>query len=155
MGSEAERYMDMALREAEEAFAKEEVPVGAIIVDGGGDIIARAHNRTIRDNDPTAHAEILAIREAAVRAGNYRLSGTTLYVTVEPCCMCAGAVVWARLERLVYGTADPKGGAAGSLYRVPDDERLNHRAEVIAGVREKECRELMQRFFRRRRGLSD
>jgi tRNA(adenine34) deaminase len=110
---------------------------------------------TITDNDPTAHAEILAIREAAARAGNYRLPGATLYVTVEPCCMCAGAVVWARLERLVYGAADPKGGAAGSLYRVPEDERLNHRTEVIAGVREKECRELMQRFFRRRRGAPD
>ena len=151
MRSEAERRMAMALREAEEAYAEEEVPVGAIIVDSKGEVIARAHNRTIGDNDPTAHAEILAIREAAARVGNYRLPGATLYVTVEPCCMCAGAVVWARLARLVYGTVDPKGGAAGSLYRVPEDERLNHRTEVIAGVREEECRELMQRFFRRRR----
>jgi tRNA(adenine34) deaminase len=155
MGSEAERHMGMALREAEEAFAKKEVPVGAIIVDEGGDVIARAHNRMIGDNDPTAHAEILAIREAAARMGNYRLSGAALFVTVEPCCMCAGAVVWARLKRLVYGTADPKGGAAGSLYRIPEDERLNHRTEVIAGVRQEECRELIQRFFRSRRGTPD
>ena len=155
MRPEEERHMGMALREAERAYEEEEVPVGAVIVDGAGKVIARAHNRTISDNDPTAHAEMLAIREAAAKAGNYRLTGATLYVTVEPCCMCAGAVVWARLARLVYGTPDPKGGAAGSLYRVPEDERLNHRAEVIAGVREAECRELMQRFFRHRRGAPD
>lgn len=142
------RFMGMALEEARKAFDRNEVPVGAVLVASGGELIARAHNRTITDTDPTAHAEVTAIREAARRAGNYRLTGSTLYVTVEPCCMCAGALVWARIERLVYGAADPKGGAAGSLYRIPEDARLNHRVEILSGVLEEECRALMQSFFR-------
>lgn len=148
---EDRRFMGMALEEARKAFDREEVPVGAVLVGDGGDLLARAHNRTIANSDPTAHAEVSAIREAALRVGNYRLTGSTLYVTVEPCCMCAGALVWARIGRLVYGAADPKGGAAGSLYRIPDDVRLNHRVEILSGVREKECRAMMQRFFRERR----
>jgi len=146
-----ELFMRMALEEAHKAFDKGEVPVGAVLTDGGETVLARAHNLTVTAADPTAHAEVLAIRHAALALGNERLTGTTLYVTLEPCCMCAGAAVWARIGRLVFGAADPKAGAAGSLYRIPDDERLNHRMEVRAGILEGECREIMQRFFRSRR----
>ena len=146
-----ELFMRMALEEAHKAFDKGEVPVGAVLTDGGATVLARAHNLTVTAADPTAHAEVLAIRHAALALGNERLTGTTLYVTLEPCCMCAGAAVWARIGRLVFGSADPKAGAAGSLYRIPDDERLNHRMEVRAGILEGECREIMQRFFRERR----
>jgi tRNA(adenine34) deaminase len=103
------------------------------------------------DRDPTAHAEMLALRKAAEKVGNCRLTGSTLYVTVEPCCMCAGALIWARIGRLVYGAPDPKGGAAGSLYRITEDERLNHRVQTLPGVLKEECRAVMQRFFRERR----
>jgi len=146
-----ERFMRMALEEAELAFSRGEVPVGAVLVDAEGQQLARAHNRTVTDRDPTAHAEILALREGAGKIGNYRLTGSSLYVTVEPCCMCAGALVWARVGRLVYGAADPKGGGAGSLYRITEDERLNHRVQTLPGVLEEECRAVMQRFFRERR----
>jgi tRNA(adenine34) deaminase len=105
-------------------------------------------------NDPTAHAEVLALRQAAAQAGNYRLPGATLYVTIEPCLMCVGAAVQARIKRLVYGASDPKAGACVSLYRIPEDVRLNHRLEVTGGVREAECRELLQNFFQTRRGLT-
>ena len=151
MSENDERYMRMALEEAHEAYRKGEVPVGAVLTDGGETVLARAHNLTVTAADPTAHAEVLAIRHAALALGNERLTGTTLYVTLEPCCMCAGAAVWARIGRLVFGAADPKAGAAGSLYRIPDDERLNHRMEIRAGILEEECREIMQRFFRSRR----
>ncbi len=147
-----ERYMTLALEEASRASAGGEVPVGAVLVDAAGEVLARGRNRSLELCDPTAHAEIVALREAAQRLGNYRLAGTTLYVTVEPCCMCAGALVWARVERLVFGAADPKAGAAGSLFDIVDDRRHNHRLEVLGGIREKECRELLQGFFRRRRG---
>jgi len=125
--------------------------VGAVLADEGGRILARAHNAPIGRNDPTAHAEILALRAAARALGNYRLPGTTLYVTIEPCAMCAGALVWARVRRLVFGAPDPKAGACVSLYRLPEDPRLNHQVQVTGGVREAECRALMQEFFRNRR----
>jgi tRNA(adenine34) deaminase len=143
--------MAQALAQARLALSAGEVPVGAVLVDGEGEIIARAHNAPITQCDPTAHAEILALRQAARVLGNYRLPGATLYVTIEPCAMCAGALIWARLARLVFGAADPKGGACVSLYHIPADPRLNHRVQVKGGVREAECRALMQEFFQARR----
>lgn len=146
-------YMRMALEEARRARQIDEVPVGSVLVAECGDLLARAHNRTIADADPTAHAEILALRAAAEKLKNYRLLNTTLYVTIEPCCMCMGAIVHARVARVVYGAADPKWGAAGSLYNFALDPRLNHRPEVLGGVCEDDCRELMQGFFRLKRIL--
>jgi tRNA(adenine34) deaminase len=146
-----EHFMRLALREAARAGRAGEVPVGAILVNAGGEVVARAHNRPVAASDPTAHAEVVALRRAARRLGNYRLPGTILYVTVEPCSMCAGALVHARVARVVFGAADPKGGAARTLYRILDDPRLNHRAEVVGGVLEDECREIIRRFFRERR----
>jgi tRNA(adenine34) deaminase len=143
--------MRLALREAARAGRSGEVPVGAVLVGAGGEVLARAHNRPVAASDPTAHAEVVALRRAARRLGNYRLPGTTLYVTVEPCAMCAGALVHARVARVVYGAPDPKGGAARTLYRLLDDPRLNHRAEVVGGVLEGECRDIMKEFFRERR----
>ena len=140
-----------ALKQARQALTAGEVPVGAVLVGEGGEILARAHNRPLGLNDPTAHAEVLALRAAAQRLGNYRLPGTSLYVTIEPCLMCLGAVLTARLKRLVFGAADPKGGACVSLYRIPEDPRVNHHLEVSGGVREAECRELLQEFFKARR----
>ena len=142
--------MRIALEEAERAYAEGEVPVGAVIT-GNGAIIARGHNRPIAAKDPTAHAEICAMRKAAERLGNYRLTGATLYVTVEPCIMCAGAILHARIARVVYGADDHKGGGVVSLYRVVNDERLNHSAEVTGGVLEKECGKILSRFFREKR----
>ena len=143
--------MVLALFEAKKAGQTGEVPIGAILVSDNGSILAATHNRTIDLADPTAHAEILALREAAVKINNYRLLNTTLYVTVEPCVMCMGAIVHARLERVVFGAADPKWGAAGSLYNLADDNRLNHRVEIIKGICEDESRALMQDFFRMKR----
>ena len=143
--------MGAALDAAREGLAAGEVPVGAVLVGEGGEILARAYNKPIGLNDPTAHAEVLALREAAARLGNYRLPGTTLYVTIEPCIMCVGALILARVVRLVFGAADQKGGACVSLYRLPEDPRLNHRLEVTGGVREAECRALLQEFFKARR----
>ena len=137
-------------RQAEKAG---EVPVGAVIVDGDGKILAGASNRTITDNDPTAHAEILALRTAAMRLGNYRLTGATVYTTIEPCVMCAGALVNARVARLVYGAADERFGAVRSIFRLCDNKKLNHRIEIVTGVMEDNCRRLIQDFFRARRGL--
>ena len=136
-----------ALKEAREAFATGEVPVGAVVV-VGTKIVARGHNLTEDLNDPTAHAEIMAIRRAAQRIGYKRLSGCSLYTTLEPCPMCAGAIVLARLKRLVYGASDPKSGGVRSLFRIADDARLNHRSEVEGGVLEAECRELLENFFK-------
>lgn len=144
-------YMDEALLQAQAALLAGEVPVGAVVVGEEGEILARAHNFPLLLNDPTAHAEILALRQAARLRGNYRLPGTTLYVTIEPCLMCTGALIHARVRRLVFGAPDPKGGACVSLYRLPEDPRLNHRMEVTGGVREAECRELLQQFFQARR----
>jgi len=143
--------MRMALEEARQAAEEQEVPVGAVLVAEDGDILARTHNRTIGDNDPTAHAEILAIRQAAVRLQNYRLLNTSLYVTVEPCLMCMGAIIHARIQRVFFGTRDPKWGAAGSLYNLGEDRRLNHHPEIMEGLLLDECRNLIQGFFRARR----
>jgi tRNA(adenine34) deaminase len=145
-------YMKLALEEAKGAFARSEVPVGAVMVDPAGAILSRASNRTVADRDPTAHAEMLAIRAACRSLKNERLTGVSLYVTVEPCCMCAGALVWSRVARVVYGAADPKGGAVASLDRMTAEGRLNHQVAVTGGILAGECRELMQRFFRQRRG---
>ena len=143
--------MELALQEAKKAEQIGEVPVGAILVSENEEILAAAHNLTIQLVDPTAHAEILALRKAALEINNYRLLNTTLYVTVEPCIMCMGAIVHARISRVVFGATDPKWGAAGSLYNVAEDDRLNHRVEIIAGVRAEDCRRLIQDFFRAKR----
>jgi tRNA(adenine34) deaminase len=142
-----EHFMEQALAEARKAREAAEVPVGALVVTKDGEIIGRGYNRPISVHDPTSHAEIVAIREAAHHLANYRLTGTTLYCTLEPCVMCAGAIVHARIARLVFGARDPKAGAAGSLYNVVSDSRLNHQPEVVSGVREAECRQLLQEFF--------
>ena len=150
MDSVDEKFMTLALEQASLAFQKGEVPVGAVIT-LSGDILAMSHNSSISMNDPSAHAEIIAIREAAMILDNYRLTATTLYVTLEPCPMCAGALVLARMDRLVYGCDDPKSGAVKSLYNIVTDDRLNHQLEVTAGVLADECAKLLQDFFQRRR----
>jgi len=144
------RYMALALAEAAAAAREGEVPVGALIV-SDDQVIARAHNRPIALNDPTAHAEILAIRAAARHAGNYRLSGTTLYVTLEPCFMCAGAIIHARISRVVFGARDSKGGAIVSVGRVFADTRLNHSVDFAGGVMEERCAEILSSFFQQKR----
>jgi tRNA(adenine34) deaminase len=144
-------YMEIALMQAREALRQGEVPVGAVLVHAGK-IVARSYNRREALQDATAHAEILALREAGKRLGSWRLLDTTLYVTLEPCPMCAGALVQARVSRLVYGAPDPKSGAAGSLYNIAADPRLNHRLEVKAGVLGAQCAALLQEFFQVRRG---
>ena len=140
-------WMDRAITQARLARVLGDVPVGAVVVRDGR-VIAAAHNRREVDQDPTAHAELLAIRAAARALGSWRLEQCTLYVTLEPCAMCAGALVLARLPELVYAAADPKAGAAGSLFDIPRDPRLNHRVEVTGGVLAEECGELLTRFFR-------
>ncbi|QXM07078.1 tRNA adenosine(34) deaminase TadA [Crassaminicella indica] len=140
-------YMKEALIEAKKAMEIEEVPIGAVIVKDGN-IIARAHNLRERSKDPTSHAEILAIREASKALGGWRLIGCDLYVTVEPCPMCAGAIMLSRIDRLIIGTMDPKGGAAGSILNIVEDERFNHQTEVIRGVMQEECAAVMKEFFR-------
>ncbi|MGD8369701.1 MAG: tRNA adenosine(34) deaminase TadA [Desulfobacterales bacterium] len=145
------KFMKLALSEARAAAAAGEVPVGAVITDPTGRILAWGRNRTVELSDPTAHAEILVLRQAARTLVNYRLTGTVLYCTIEPCPMCMGALVHARVARLVYGAADTRWGAAGSLYDLSGDTRLNHRIEVDSGVMADECRQLMQHFFRARR----
>jgi len=144
------RFMRLALREAERGAREDEVPVGAVVV-AEGQVVARAHNRPIHLLDPAAHAEILALRRAARRLGNYRLEGCTLYVTIEPCAMCAGAMVQARLGRVVFGAPDPKSGACGSALRVLNHRRMNHRLEVTRGVLAGDCARVMKEFFSRRR----
>ncbi len=143
-------WMGAALDQARRAEAADDVPIGAVIV-RAGEIVAAAHNRRIVDADPTAHAEMLAIRAAAEAIGDWRLNGCTLVVTLEPCCMCAGAIVLARIDRLVYGATDPKAGAVDTLYRICSDERLNHRVEVVAGVRGEACGRILTDFFRAQR----
>ena len=143
--------MRQALAAAHEARARDEVPVGTCIV-VGETILAVAGNRTRTDGDPTAHAEIVALRKAARETGNYRLAEAVVYSTIEPCVMCAGALIQARVKRLVFGARDERAGAVESRFRVCDTDFLNHRIEVTAGVLEQECRELMQEFFRARRG---
>ena len=143
--------MRAALDEAKLAADADEVPVGAVLVDGSGQVLASDRNQTIELADPTAHAEMLAIRSAALKTGNYRLLNTTLYATVEPCIMCMGAIIHARVSRVVFGSFDPKWGAAGSLYDFAKDNRLNHSPEVVSGVCEDECKALLQGFFRAKR----
>ena len=150
-GVDLYQLMQQALAEAEKGLSAGEVPVGAVLAGPEGQIVARAHNQPITLQDPTAHAEILVIREASLFLGNYRLKDTLLVVTVEPCIMCMGAAIHARIARLVFGAPDPKGGAAGSLYNLAEDNRLNHEIEVIPGIMEQECRELIGGFFRGRR----
>jgi len=145
-----EKFIDMAIEEAFLAFAKGEVPVGAIVT-LGDTILARSHNNVISMNDPSAHAEILAIRHAAKKVGNYRLIGATLYVTLEPCVMCAGAIIQARVQRIVFGADDTKGGGVVSLYGILNDKRLNHSVEVKSGVKKDACGEILSRFFREKR----
>jgi len=139
--------MEQALLQAKTALDVGEVPVGAVVVAANGTIVGRGYNHQISSHDPTGHAEIMALREAARSVGNYRLTGMTLICTLEPCVMCAGAIVHARIARLVFGAHDPKAGAAGSIYNVVADPRLNHQPEVVSGVREAECRQLLQEFF--------
>jgi tRNA(adenine34) deaminase len=143
-------FMELALEQARAAASAGEVPVGAILV-ADGRVIASAGNRTIRDCDPTAHAEMVVLREAARALGNYRLAGTALYVTVEPCSMCAGAIIQARVPRLVYGCDDPKGGAVRSCFQILTHPRLNHQVEVAAGILANECAGILQSFFAARR----
>lgn len=143
-------FMRAALDEARTAAERGEVPIGAVLVHEEK-IISRAHNRTLTDNDPTAHAEMVAIREAAQRIRNHRLNGTSLYVTVEPCAMCAGAMIQARIERLVYGCPEQKGGAVRTCFQILDHPAVNHRVEIISGVLADECAAVMQDFFAQRR----
>jgi tRNA(adenine34) deaminase len=142
-----DELMGQALQQAQTALSAGEVPVGAVVVAPDGTIVGRGYNHPISSHDPTGHAEIMALREAARSVGNYRLTGMTLVCTLEPCVMCAGAIVHARIARLVFGARDPKAGAAGSIYNVTADSRLNHQPEVVSGVREAECRQLLQEFF--------
>jgi tRNA(adenine34) deaminase len=146
-----EAAMDLALGAARAAGEHGDVPIGAVVVDATGTVVATAGNRREIDGDPTAHAEMLVIREAAARHGSWRLEGHTLVVTLEPCAMCAMAAVWARVDTIVFGAADPKAGAAWSLYNIPQDARLNHRCELVSGVLEDECAELLRDFFADRR----
>ena len=144
-------YMQMALETARLAPALGEVPIGAVLV-MDGQVLSQVHNFREVWQDPTAHAEVVAIREAATRLGTWRLTGTTLYVTVEPCSMCAGAIIQSRITRLVFGAKDPKAGACGSVFNLPDERRLNHRVHVLGGVLEQESQDLIRAFFR---GLRD
>lgn len=144
-------YMRLALKEAEKAGQLDEVPVGAVLVAQNGEILAAAHNQVVKLNDPTAHAEMTVLRHAAKKIYNYRLIDTILYVTLEPCAMCVGAMIHARIKTLVFGAFDPKWGSAGSLYNIADNNRMNHRIEVIGGICEKECAALLKEFFRNKR----
>jgi tRNA(adenine34) deaminase len=158
--SQHESYMRHALREAQAALEEDEVPIGAIVVyddpaGGSQRIIAAAHNQREQLHDPTAHAEMIAITQAAQALSNWRLDRCTLYVTLEPCPMCAGAIVLARMPRVVYGAADPKAGAATTLFRLLDDPRLNHRAEVIGGVLAEPCGQILSKFFAGKRGSAN
>jgi tRNA(adenine34) deaminase len=143
--------MELAIGEALKASQEGEVPVGAVLL-SAGEVVAKNHNRSLSQNDPTAHAEILVLRQGAAQIGNYRLNGCELYVTIEPCPMCAGAIVLSRLSRLIFGARDEKGGAVTSLYRLLDDPRLNHRVQVTEGILAERCQEIMQAFFHARRG---
>jgi tRNA(adenine34) deaminase len=147
-----DHFMQMALEEAEQALREDEVPVGAVIIHDGR-LIARAHNQREQLRDPTAHAEMIAITQAAESRQSWRLDGCTLYVTLEPCPMCAGAILQARIPTLVYGAADPKAGAVDTLFRLLADPRLNHRVESVAGVLAAPCGEVLSRFFQHQRRL--
>lgn len=149
-----DHWMRLAMGEAQSAARQGDVPIGAVVV-RDGELVAAAHNRREADADPTAHAEILALRASAEALGTWRLHGCTLYVTLEPCAMCAGATVLARLDRLVFGADDPKAGAVGALYDIPRDPRLNHQVQVVRGIRAAECGQVLKEFFgKRRRGTA-
>ena len=143
--------MQEAINEAKNGWLEGEVPVGSLLIDNSNRIVAKNHNRSISLNDPTAHAEILVIRQAALSIKNYRLNGLTMFVTIEPCPMCMGAIINARLEMLIFGAFDQRAGAAGSVYNLTNDKRLNHQVKVVSGIMENECKGLLQDFFRRRR----
>ena len=143
--------MRTALDEAAAAAAHGDIPVGAVLLDAVGTVVAQDHNRREELGDATAHAELLVIREASAAGGDWRLAGHTLVVTLEPCPMCAMAAVWARIARIVYGASDPKAGGVWSLYNLPQDERLNHRCNVVAGILEEESRQMLEEFFAERR----
>jgi len=147
------QFMRIALEEARLALEKGEIPIGAVVVCADR-ILSRAHNSPISLHDPSAHAEILAIRKAAERIGNYRLIGTTLYVTLEPCIMCAGAIIQARISRVIFGAYDPKSGGVSSLYAILNDQRLNHIVDVVGGILEEECSQILSGFFRKKRLMS-
>ena len=144
-------YMRIALKEAWKAYENEEVPVGAVIVDQRGEMLSKAYNETISRNDPTAHAEILALRRAAEVIKNYRLLDARIYVTIEPCIMCAGALIHARVSEIIFGALDKKWGGLFSLYQLAVDDRLNHQPKVTGGVLEADCAEMMKRFFKEKR----
>jgi len=146
-----EEMMKLALEEAKKAFDKNEVPVGAVIIKNG-EVISRAHNLRETVKDPTAHAEIMAIRQAAEMLKDWRLSGCEMFVTLEPCPMCAGAILQSRISRLYFGAFDEKAGCCGSLYDIPEDPVFNHRTEVIGGILEEECQEILSQFFKKKRG---
>lgn len=146
-----ENFMQMAIDAALQAKSLDEVPIGACIFDKSGQLIAESFNQTITKNDPTAHAEILILRDAGKKLGNYRLTDSTVYTTIEPCIMCAGALVNARVKRLVFGAKDERFGAVRSLFQLCDNAKLNHRIEITGGVLEDDCRKLMQDFFREKR----
>ncbi|MBN1255081.1 MAG: tRNA adenosine(34) deaminase TadA [Deltaproteobacteria bacterium] len=143
--------MELAIEEALQASREGEVPVGAVLV-SDNQVVARNHNRSLSLDDPTAHAEILVLREGAAQVGNYRLNGCELFVTIEPCPMCAGAIVHSRISRLIFGARDEKGGGVKSLYRLLNDKRLNHQVQVTEGILSERCQEIMQSFFNARRG---
>lgn len=147
-------FMAEALKEAEKAAEMGEVPIGAVIV-RDGEIIAKGHNMTESTKDPTAHAEMLAIRQASQKLGGWRLIGCSMYVTAEPCSMCAGAIVWSRIEKLFIGTMDPKAGACGSVFNIPQEKKLNHFVEIETGVMEEECAQIMKDFFRKLRSKNN
>ena len=144
-------FMDLALIEAGKAFSADEVPVGAILVDQTGNILATGYNQTISLHDPTAHAEILVLRKAGQKVRNYRFVNTTMYVTVEPCIMCMGAIIHSRISHVVFGTPDPKWGGAVSLYDFQNDERFNHQPKVTEGIYKNKCRKLIVDFFKEKR----
>jgi tRNA(adenine34) deaminase len=141
-----ERWMDHALREAEQAYKRKEVPIGALVVQNGR-VIGRGYNQVETLKDPTAHAEMIAITAAATQLGNHRFDKCTLYVTLEPCAMCAGAIVLSRMERVVFGAPDPKAGACGTLFNIVQDKRLNHRVELVGGLMEEKCGGIVKDFF--------
>ncbi len=145
-------FMGLAIEEAQKGYALAEVPVGAVVVGADGEILSRACNRPIGLNDPTGHAEILAIRSAAARVGNYRLPGATVFVTLEPCAMCVGAMMHARVRRLVFGARDPRSGAAGSVVDLTGAICFNHRIDVTGGVLAERCAQILREFFKQRRG---